>query len=100
MKLWKKVSAMVAMAAVCMTMAVPVVASAEVDARMGGCAHDKWTYAEREEPTGVTTKHTYYDGRECTVTEFKLVEYKYCNDCGINQTIGHTYIYKHSICVQ
>ena len=38
MRLWKKVSAMVAMAAMCMTLAVPVTASAaEVDARAAGC---------------------------------------------------------------
>ena len=100
MRLWKKVSAMVAMAAVCMTMAVPAVASAEVDARVGGCAVHNWSVTQVREEVSGTTIHKYDDGRDCTITEIKVIRYQYCNDCGIIQTIDHTYRYEHSICVQ
>ena len=101
MRLWKKLSAMAVMAAMCVTLAVPVTASAEVDARVGGCANHVWSDTQvRKEPTGVTTEHIYDDGRKCTITEFKVIYYEYCDACGITKTVGQTYTYEHSICVQ
>ena len=97
MKLWKKVSAMVAMAAVCMTMAVPAVASAEVDARIGGCANHDWT-SEMVRYEVNTYTHEYAiitenpDGTlserpgVCTVETTKKIYYKACINCGIIQT--------------
>lgn len=98
MKLWKKVSAMAAMAAVCITMAVPAVASAETNARIGGCAHNEWSETQIRYEVVSTSSHIYEGNDKCEIQELKVVEYKYCNDCGIIQTIGHTYTTKHTKC--
>ena len=92
MRLWKKVSAMVAMAAMCMTLAVPVTASAaEVDARMGGCPGgcQNWTYGEAEEVASTEPhEHIYISDigvaihLECKVKTIREFEYKACKDCG------------------
>ena len=91
MRLWKKVSAMVAMAAMCMTMAVPVTASAaEVEARVGGCPGGcEWEYDEREEVTTQPTKCPNCDDEcKCTVTIVKIITFKKCNDCGTMVTVS------------
>ena len=89
MRLWKKVSAMVAMAAMCMTLAVPVTASAaEVDARAGGCPGgcQNWTYGEAEEVAS-TEHHDHISATgqtvDCTIKTMREFEYKACTACGI-----------------
>ena len=95
MRLWKKVSAMVAMAAVCMTMAVPAVASAEVDAR-GGCPEHEWKYGKEKR---VVSVHTHaYEGGQCQRTEYAVYHYKYCNDCGLTYLEEITTEITHSEC--
>ena len=96
MKLWKKVSAMVAMAAVCMTMAVPVVANAEVDARGGGCAEHNWQSRIEEHVISVHN-HAYPVGL-CVRTEKEVISYMYCNDCKLEIEMGRRYIITHSEC--
>ena len=96
MRLWKKVSAMVAMAAVCMTMAVPVVASAEVDARVGGCAVHNWQPGMDELVLSVE-RHAYEVGL-CVRTEKDVITYEYCNDCGHKKDVVITRVITHSEC--
>ena len=113
MRLWKKVSAMVAMAAVCMTMAVPVTASAaEVDARLGGCPDGcVFTLVETEEVDPELTRyHTYDDITTspggtihhqevvCAIETVKITTYECCNGCGIMQAAGCRYITRHTKC--
>ena len=114
MRLWKKVSAMVAMAAMCMTLAVPVTASAaEVDARTGGCAQHNWTETMVRYRVDSTYPHDYVliaenkDGSVtiikgvCTVEERTAIHYKACTNCGIVQTEGsESAPDKHSSCGQ
>ena len=86
MRLWKKVSAMVAMAAVCMTMAVPVTASAaEVDARVGGCPGGCDTLQYGINKTILSSEpHIHDGGYICTIAEIQITYFCYCNDCGIS----------------
>lgn len=113
MRLWKKVSAMVAMAAMCMTLAVPVTASAaEVDARMGGCPGgcDPIVTTREEVEEEKTTYHTYdkitqspggtiqHEEVVCAIEIVKIITYEYCEACGATQTIGHTYVTRHTKC--
>ena len=102
MRLWKKVSAMVAMAAMCMTLAVPVTASAtEVDARLGGCPGGcNWTDTMVGYRVDSTYTHEYVSiiphpngmtsivPGECTVEVRTEIYYKACRDCGIVQIEG------------
>lgn len=96
MKLWKKVSAMVAMVAMCVTLAVPVTASAETIERIGGCARHGWSDVQiRDGDVVATDFHTLADGSYCQIDTVEVFQYQYCNDCGIQQTIGYTYGKRH-----
>ena len=100
MRFWKKVSAMVAMAAVCMTMAVPVVASAEVDARMGACPGG----CDWKPGTGTQVKflksHIYGNGLSCAIEEVTLIYYKRCDPCGTIQIYATETYTRHTACGQ
>ena len=81
---------MVAMAAVCMTMAVPVTASAaEVDARLGGCPGGCFFQHKIEEVLMDSNSHDHDDGHGgtylCQRKYYHVVDYNYCSDCGIIQ---------------
>ena len=96
MKLWKKISAMAAMAAMCVTLAVPATARAEeVDARMGGCPEgcDWKPGIERVVTSSEVHEH---DGEYlCRIDYITIYYFKYCNGCGINQMYAHEYDTKH-----
>ena len=109
MRLWKKISAMAAMAAMCMTLAVPAAASAEeVNARIGGCGGNcDWTdNLERKEP-GESREHWHItvikdkNGKEtilldwCKITTIKVITYQACKTCGITKTNDSREEYEH-----
>ena len=96
MRLWKKVSAMVAMAAVCMTMAVPVTASAaEVDARVGGCPGGCVWELDIKKVVTDSEVHEHNGEYLCRIDYITIYYFKYCNGCGINQGYTHEYDTEH-----
>ena len=87
---------MVAMAAVCRTMAVPAVASAEVDVRGGVCAEHNWEHRRKEEVISVHN-HAYPVGL-CVRTETEVITSMYCTVCGEETNIERTRVITHSAC--
>ena len=86
MKLWKKISAMAAMVAMCVTLAVPATARAEeVDTRMGGCPGgcDMLQYGV-DKATISSEPHIHNDEYLCRIDEIQITYFLYCNDCGIS----------------
>lgn len=96
MRLWKKVSAMVAMAAMCMTLAVPVTASAaEVDARMGACP-EGCTWLPGTERVPIDDEVHEHDGKYlCRIDYMRLYYFKRCAGCGTTQIYAHEDYEKH-----
>ena len=101
MRLWKKLSAMVAMVATCITLGVPATASAETMERVGGCAEHDWISKTRDEVIS-TTQHIHQyvivapNGKQtillvdCEIQTIAEIEYQACKNCGISVTIGRT----------
>ena len=95
MRVWKKISAMAAMAAMCVSLAVPAAASAEeINARIGGCGGDcKWISGVGEEEISSEKHiHAYWADvmghimifeYECEMKTIREFEYKACQNCGI-----------------
>ena len=92
MRLWKKFSAMAAMAAMCVSLAVPATVRAEeVNARMGGCPGGCNEVLDTREEIVSTRTRPCPDCEEdcdCTVTIVKVILYEKCYDCGNMMTIG------------
>ena len=111
MRLWKKVSAMVAMAAVCMTMAVPVVASAETNMARNCPPHEYSGTLIREEVYRTET-HEYLDitpngdgtmtgvTKKCTIQHIKIYHYQQCQDCPMTVTLWNEETTRHMDCGQ
>ena len=90
MRLWKKVSAMVAMAAMCMTLAVPVTASAaEVDARMGACPEGCNWLPGLEKVLIDSETHKHNGKYDCTINYKRIYYFNYCEGCGSKQIYAH-----------
>ena len=91
MRLWKKVSAMVAMAAMCMTLAVPVTASAEeVNPRIGACPEGcVWLPGIERVVTPGDEPHEHNGEYLCRIDYIRIYYFKYCDGCGTKQIYAH-----------
>ena len=109
MRLWKKISAMAAMAAMCVSLAVPATVRAEeINARIGGCPGGCVWSEDRREDVLSTDSHYFmsYELTEggtviphkvkCEIEYVKITCVKYCNPCGIMQQPRYEYITRHS----
>ena len=111
MRLWKKVSAMVAMAAVCMTMAVPAVASAETNMARE-CPPHQYSSELTGEEVYRTETHEYLhmipqaDGtmkgvwKDCTIQHIKIYHYQECVNCHMRTTLWTEETTRHMDCGQ
>lgn len=109
MRVWKKVSAMVAMAAVCMTMAGPVVASAETNMTRNCPPHEYSGTLTREEVYRTET-HEYLDitpdgdgtmtgvWEDCTIQHIKIYYYQECENCHMRTTLWTEETTRHMNC--